>query len=45
MQSGVKFLLEIKAGISGIDNFINFSFKMTNSYLKVLINIDTEKNK
>ena len=36
MQSGVGFLPEIKTGRSGIDNFINCPFKMTNSYLKEL---------
>ena len=30
-------------GISGIDNFINFPFKMANSYLKKLSKIDTKK--
>ena len=29
-------------GISGIDNFINFPFKMANSYLKELSDIDTK---
>ena len=31
--------------ISGIDNFINFPFKMANSYLKKLSKIDTKKIK
>ena len=35
----------VMTGISGIDNFLNFSFKMANSYLKELIKTDTEKNK
>ena len=34
MQSGVKFLPEIKTGMSGIDNFVNFPFKMANSYIE-----------
>ena len=34
---------EIKTGISGIDNFVIFLFKMENSYLKELNNIDTNK--
>ena len=38
IQSG-----EIMIGISGIDNFINFQLKMSNSYLKKLSNIDTKK--
>ena len=36
MQSGVGLLPKVKTGISGIDNFLNFPFKMGNSYLKEL---------
>ena len=35
----------VMTGISGIDDFLNFPFKMANSYLKELIKIDTKKNK
>ena len=31
--------------ISCIDNFINFPFKIRNSYLKDLSNVDTKKSK
>ena len=34
---------EIKTGISNTNNFVNFSLKMANSYLKELNNIDTKK--
>ena len=33
----------VMTGISGIDDFLNFPFKMANSYLKELIKIDTKK--
>ena len=34
---------EIKTGISNTNNFVNFSLKMANSYLKELNNIDSKK--
>ena len=43
MQSGVGVLPEIKTGISGIDNFVNFPFKMENSYIEELKDRDTKK--
>ena len=43
IQSRVGFLPEIKTDIPGIDNFINFPFKMLSSYLRELSNTGTKK--
>ena len=43
IQSVVGFLPQTKIGTSGIDNFHKCSHKITNSYLKVLTNVDTRK--
>ena len=42
MQSGVRFLPEIKTEISGKESFDNFPFKMANSYIEHLKNANTK---